>query len=316
MADLWKELGDRVKAVAGNWASITALGSFALYVLGYLSLRFHLTALGIGTDLTVLDERYLFAGAKFLVYLVSAVPIVVLLVLVLVAVIYLPYRILLPAKARAKVSEFVGSRWKKIWAWWSVPTRLSLTGVALSVLMIQLVMRQSFFFSNLLVAPKLPEPAWLHPLLLGETAGLWALYFPGLVAATAVTAGLLLYARAQKRQTYLSHFLCGLLAFLVAVQVLFLPVNYGILIVDKTMPKVAELGQMQSLKDGQEAWLVWEGKQGVTYLVRDTREQGRPKRLVTLPRKDITKMEITGYDPILRVLFQTNGPSSKLESQQ
>ena len=33
-------------------------------------------------------------------------------------------------------------------------------------MMIQLVMRQCFLFSNLLLAPSLPEPEWLQCLLL------------------------------------------------------------------------------------------------------------------------------------------------------
>ena len=66
VADLWQDLGDKVKGLAGTWTAYTALGSFTVYLLGYLTLRFHLTALGVGTDLAVLDERYLFAGAKFL----------------------------------------------------------------------------------------------------------------------------------------------------------------------------------------------------------------------------------------------------------
>src|SRR5262245_17233443 len=45
--------------------------------------RRHLTALGIATDLAMLDEHYLFAGARVLVYLVASLPNVLLLVLVL-----------------------------------------------------------------------------------------------------------------------------------------------------------------------------------------------------------------------------------------
>jgi hypothetical protein len=67
------ELKETVLKLAGNWASVTALGGFAVYFLGYLIVRFHLTVFGIGTDLSVVDERYLFAGAKFLVYLFSTV---------------------------------------------------------------------------------------------------------------------------------------------------------------------------------------------------------------------------------------------------
>jgi len=72
VADGWTALSDKAKTFAVDWTAYAALGSVVLYLLGYLALRFHLTVLGIGTDLSVLDERYLFAGAKFLVYLVSA----------------------------------------------------------------------------------------------------------------------------------------------------------------------------------------------------------------------------------------------------
>ena len=54
MADLLQDLGDRIKALGGDWTKYTVVGSFLLYVLGYLALRFHLTAIGIGTDLAVL----------------------------------------------------------------------------------------------------------------------------------------------------------------------------------------------------------------------------------------------------------------------
>src|SRR6478672_5180372 len=90
MTELWEDLKSKVHGLLGSWASISALGSFVLYLFGYLALRFHLTTLGIGTDLAVLDERYLFTGAKFLVYLAATIPIIVLLALVLAVVLTLP----------------------------------------------------------------------------------------------------------------------------------------------------------------------------------------------------------------------------------
>ena len=83
------------------------------------------------------------------------------------------------------------------------------------------------------------------------------------------------------------------------MQVLLLPINYGILIADKTMPRVATLGD-KSLGDGEEAWLVWEGKDGVTFLVGS---RGGKRALVTIPRAEVKRMEILGFDRILPALF-------------
>src|SRR2546425_5893728 len=231
MADLAQSFADRVKAIGGSWTAYTAVGSFVLYVLGYLALRFHLTVLGIGTDLSVLDERYLFAGAKFLVYLVSTVPIVVLLGLVLAAVLYGCSWLLTGTSAATLLQR----AWARLQAWCLHPVRLTLTGIVLAVLMLQLVMRQCFFFSNLLLAPRPPQPAWLGAFLLAPNDGPRSLYFAALVAGTALTAVLFWLARGSDPQPAPGSFLRWLLGFLVAVQGLMLPVNYGILIADKTI---------------------------------------------------------------------------------
>ena len=87
---------------------------------------------------------------------------------------------------------------------------------------------------------------------------------------------------------------------LVTVQCLLLAINYSILIADKTMPKVANLGNLQDLEQGQEAWLVWDGKEWMTYLVRskDTRklDHHTPQRRQRNRTSSLTT-------PILRVLF-------------
>jgi hypothetical protein len=91
-------------------ATYGAIGSAILYFLGYLALRFHLTTLGIGADLAVLDERYLFAGAKFLVYTVAIVPSIMLVGLLLAAVLFFPSRVLarkLGQRWRCLVSSFL-----------------------------------------------------------------------------------------------------------------------------------------------------------------------------------------------------------------
>jgi hypothetical protein len=287
MADLLQELGDRIKALGSDWTKYTVVGSFLLYVLGYLALRFHLTAIGIGTDLAVLDERYLFTGARFLVYFVSSVPKVVLIALPITVLAWLLLK-LVPEAARAKASNQLME-----------PGRLAYFGVVFSVVVIQSVMSQCFFFSDLLLAPSLPqEPAWLVKLLLDDR--FMPLFFSSLVAACAVPLAILLALRNFGPLSGSVAFAKNLLVFLAAVQLLLLPINYGVLIADKSLPRVAAIGA-QPLADGEEAWLVWEGKDGVTFLLRSKNVNQRT--LVTVPRGEIKRTEIVGFDRILPKLF-------------
>jgi hypothetical protein len=288
LAELLRDLNERVKALGGDWTRYSVVGSFLLYVAGYLALRFHLTAIGVGTDLAVLDERYLFTGARFLVYLVSSVPNIILVALPVAAIIWAVCKIL-PERICASAH-----------AWIVEPTRLTIFGIVFAVVMIQFVMRQCFVFNDLLLARELPgSPAWLVNLLLDDR--LMPLYFTAMVAGCAVPIAILVALRSVERPGPLSV-AKGLLAFLAAVQVLLLPINYGVLIVDKALPRVAALGD-QPLGKGDDAWLVWEGKDGVTFLVRN---QERARRsLLTLPRADVKRTEILGFDRILPSLFRT-----------
>jgi hypothetical protein len=161
------------------------------------------------------------------------------------------------------------------------------------------MMRQCFVFSDLLLARDLPlEPDWLVKLLLDDRY--MPLYFSLLLAACAVPLAILWALRKAEAQGGAAAFARGLLAFLVAVQVLLLPINYGVLIVDKALPRVAALGETP-LADGEDAWLVWEGKDGVTFLVRS--HERKRRALVTLPRAEVKRIEILGFDRILPALF-------------
>ena len=283
MVDLLQDIGDRVKTLAGDWTKYTVVGSFLLYVAGYLALRFHLTAIGIGTDLTVLDERYLFTGARFLVYLVAAVPSMMLLALPLAAVAFGLWSVV-PKDTRFRLATSV-----------MTPTTMAVFGIIVALVLIQFVMRQCFRFTNLFLMPQLPEqPAYLDAVLLDDE--LMPLYFAGLLAGSAVTVGILVALRYRP----VAPFLRGLLAFLVAVQILLLPVNFGVLILDKELPRVRSIGT-SPLEDGQDAWLVWEGTEGVTFLVRDRAR--RERMLVTVPRADIKRTEIIAFDRIVPTLF-------------
>lgn len=310
MENFWVAITKGAQNLGSHWASYTVLGSFFLYVLGYLTLRFHLTALGLGTDLSVIDERYLFAGARFLIYLISSVPslllLILLLILLLAVPIYLPYR-LLPSSMRMKVGKFFHNQWQRIRSWWLLSNRLAWLGIIFALLMIQLVMRQCFLLSNLLLAEDLPdEPLWLRQLLLAQTDGPMALYFSALLGGTLVSISIFYALKNRSDQTISSGFTCSLLGFLLCVQLLLIPVNYGILVLDKSMPRVTGLDALETLKPSEQAWLVWEGNEGKTFLLRKQQGNGYKKSLITLPKTDVPRIEISGYDGIFIFLFSKN----------
>ncbi len=314
--DFWAAINKGAQNLASHWASYTVLFSFFLYVLGYLALRFHLTALGVGTDLSVIDERYLFTGNKFLIYLISAIPslllLILLLLLLLVTPIYLPYR-LLPSSIRVKVANFFQRQWQNFQSWWLVSNRLVWLGIFFTLLMIQLAMRQSMLLSNLLLAEDIPaEPLWLRDLLLAQTDGPMALYFIGLLGGTLVSASIFFYIlRNRPEQTISTGLIKSLLGFLLGVQLLLMPVNYGILVLDKAMPRVTGLDTLGVLKPSDQAWLVWEGNEGKTFLLRKQQGDGYKKSLITLPKKDVQRLEITGYDHIFKFLFSNIPPKEE-----
>lgn len=333
MSNLWDQLKERGRILSANWASFVALGSFAIYVLGYLVVRFHLTVFGVGTDLAVLDERYLFAGAKFLVYLFSTIPILVLvgfiailIVLLAIPIVYLVSLVLhqlFPKTFRLRLG-LIRKGWGSILILCSHPhwilktvrvESLSVVGVLLALLVIQFVMRQCFLFHDLLLAPNpLPAPIkdhWFTALLLDKTGNSQYYYFSGLVAVTALSLGIFVKTKMNRRSSR-ARGVISLQGLLLLIQFLFLPINYGILVFDKAVPKVESLGGQQELvkcqsngtENCQEAWLIWEGTSGEAYLVRDWKHNQESRRLITLPIKDRKRIEIIKSDYVLAEIFQ------------
>lgn len=301
MSNLLRDLGENVKALSSNWSGFSVAGSvFVLYVLGYLCLRFHLTVLGVGTDLEVLDERYLFTGAKFFVYLFTTIPSVVLIFLLLAAVFLLPYRIL-PRAIRDKI-DFT---FKKVVNWLNQSNRLLWIGILFSVFTIQFVMRDCFELTNLFLASSLPANSFLNlsEWLLYDDQTKISLFFVGLVTGCGLSLLILINSYTKVRENDLFIWFRFLLTLLVVVQLLLLPINYGCLVEDKLMPRVASLDGVSPLPNKTHAWLVWEGKEGMTYLIYKRIGNEAKKSLITLPRKEIKKLELTSYDNVLPILF-------------
>lgn len=294
----------RLGILAGKWTAYSAFCTSLLYLFGYLALRFQLSIYGVATSLDVFDEKYLFAGSRFLVYLVSEVPNVLLIAFVLIGIGYWPYK-LMPASGK----EWLAHSWA---TWTAVPARLPLAGTLCGLAFIQLVLRKCFVFGHLLLAKELPRYEWVSQILLTGNANR-SFYFSGLVAGTMVTAVLLYLSCNQKVATPSSQVLVGVLFFLVGVELLFLPVNYGILIDSQSLPRVSEINSDEKTPPGQESWLVWETKDALTYFVRESPSGMRA--IVTIPRKE-NKIRIVAYDRIFRVLFGDGQTPAQQTSQE
>src|SRR5712691_2924325 len=217
MPEPLNDFTEKLGSLAGKWTAYGAFGSFLLYLLGYLTLRFQLSTYGVATNLDIFDEKYLFAGCRFVVYLVSAVPNILIIFLVLAAIGYLPYR-LAPMSLKNRMKRWASS-------WCAEPLHLPRLGVVLAVALIQFVLRKCFVFGNLLLRKELPDE-WSSSVLLASDGKL-SLYFSGLVAGTLLTGAILLYVLHRgTATTAVSRFWLGILVFLFAVEFLFLPVNY------------------------------------------------------------------------------------------
>jgi hypothetical protein len=285
MENINKSLTDYFKEYAGSWVTYSAFGSFLLYLLGYLVTRFELTMLGVAQNLGVLEERYLFAGARFLVYLLATIPSLLLLLLLPAAIVWVIAR-LLPDGVRARFG--------------SIRARtFYLIGILFAIVVIQFVARNCFLFTNLLLAPSLPGPAWLQAVLLDDQDLIAPLFFAALVAATALTAAILIAGNRRASGQPSSRFLGQLLALLLAIQALFLPINYAVFIAHKSFARVTNLPPMAAGR----AWLIWENNDVVTLFVLPAASL-EDRALITLEAKNTyATSRIVGYDPVLRILF-------------
>jgi hypothetical protein len=301
--DLPGQLGERIKTLAGNWASYTVLGTFVLYAFGYLSLRFQVSALGVvSSDFAVLDERYLFAGIDFLVYLVPQAPSAFLLIILFGA---FPLVLLLGLAAAglklAGKDARSAARWlcDRSTSPGAAPT-LGAIGIVVTVALIQ-IMRQSFAFQSLLLAREFPRaPAWLAHMLLSEDGASRVLYFIGILVATLACAAGLALLWNKLRMHWWGRWLAWMYLFFVLLQFLLWPANYALLAIAEKSPRVASLDGEKALSEGEEAWLVWKSKENLTFLV--VKAGGDARSLMTVPTKDVKKLIITGHDRLLTKL--------------
>ena len=163
MAEPWHGFTGTLDNVAGKWAGYAAVGTFLLYLFGYLALRFQLYTHGVAVNLDAFDERYLFAGWPFLVFLAMWIPSLLLILTILLLPVYWVYRVI-PATLRSRLSSPV-TRWLKQA---HVPL---VAGCVLPLLLVQLVFRQCVLLSNMLLRESRPD-FWISSVQLAAEVSL------------------------------------------------------------------------------------------------------------------------------------------------
>jgi len=209
MADLWQNFVGKLGEFAGKWPGYATVGTSLLYLFGYLALRFQLYTYGVSTNLDAFDEKYFFAGCRFLLFLGMTIPSILLILAVVMLLLYGLYRGV-PASLGSRSSSRAST-------WLKRPYLLRVVGCLLPLLLIQGVLRQCVLLSNMLLRDHPPE-YWISSVLLGGDFA-QALYFAGLVLGTGLTVAVLACAvHVPAPAGGLTTLLTGLMIFLVAVE--------------------------------------------------------------------------------------------------
>jgi hypothetical protein len=159
-------------------------------------------------------------------------------------------------------------------------------------------MRQCLAFNDLLLAADLPkQPPWFRAILLAGDDIPMNLFVVLLLLGVAVTAACVPALGVWDTARPFDRMLGALLVVLLAIELLLLPVNHGYLGTRRAMPRVVLDTPGEA---DRPAWLVWEGKDGVTHLVLDPKGE---RRLITVPKDKATRTEMVAYDPVLRILY-------------
>ncbi len=289
------EVETRFTQVAAGAALALSVATASLHGIGYISMRLRLLALGVEVEHGALDERFLFEGARCLLQLLITVPLVVLLGSPLVALVALARRSM---GVKAKLDRLAVSIWH------ASPRSLLIFGSLWAAVVARFVLHPISRFQNLLLETVPHEPRWIRAVLLDTSDTLAPLYFAGLLVVVVPTA--FCFLRLPLNAGRPARVLLGLL---LVVQLLLVPVHFGIVGAAATVPRIAELpGEPSSSR----IWRVFATDDTSVFLVERPTGQGVLRRLVSVPDERIERLDILGRDPLLEILAQAEAPASAL----
>lgn len=274
-----------LKSLVESRAGLAGLGTAVLYVLGYIVVRFRLQALGlVDVELSIVDERYIFAGFWFCLYLaMSACNLVFLLIPFIIAGLWL----------RDHMPPGPGGRLRQ---WFRRPDTRAAMAFVFSLLVVQMVLRRCFDAGNLLYADRLPDSApWVNAVL-DDPGGRLAKYYLSIVLLSCIPPAWLLWRLRYK--TFARHGWLILSArTMLALQLFFLPATFGWLLADRQLPRILAV-EGKPVPQNEQAWLLWQDRSIVVYLRRDS----TARSIVQMPRERAGTLELGPPVALLRAL--------------
>lgn len=130
----------------------------------------------------------------------------------------------------------------------------------------------------------------------------------GLVGATLLLG--LLFFFAIRLQPQRLHERLGLWLFggLLVIQILYLPINHGILsVATKSVPRVDQIKIAGEVEEMGKAWLIWEGPERMAFFIRE--EHLGTARLRYIQRDHVQRMDVFSYEPFLESVLPVSSES-------
>ena len=277
MAEFVSNLAENAKSLGIVLTSASAVS----YASGYLALRSRAHALGTDPGFTLLDQAYVFAGFRFAV--------ITLVALVVTSPLLILVNLIAARLARVTTPEHL-----EIFA--------RLGAVALAILTLA-------SFSTLSIEGALLEggSAQYTGLTRFFVAGVLGSNNAGVLVvliATATTTVTLLWLRGRFRQTRGGDPLTLGLVVIAALQLVLLPMQYGIFFADRTA-RVLDRPPDGLIDVAPTAWLLDRGPDRATLLVR---QPDRHFVLITLKTDKLDGIAVTGTRSIAEIVSGGDAP--------
>ncbi len=293
---------DYLKSAGAVSAIVTTILTFILYVFGYLSLYITLTVFGANVDLFIIDDRYLFEGIRFFIFIFSLLPMIVFLVIVIFGIYSIAKFIIRKItsffemdfpkirKLKYKIKLFISNILNK---------QLYICTLALivSTLIIQIIMRKAFGIDNIFFKNNNNDSIYYKIM----TDELYAIFYFIFLLISIFAVGIVVFSYAfRKYDDVISRSIAYVLTGMFIIQCLLLPINYGALVAtQRDLPRVASLQRDKQLPPQEQAWLLWDGPAHITYLVRREKSHKHHCAIISISKENVDMVEIIGYDDLI-----------------